>query len=138
MKEAQKDIVLSLFMRSLEAIIEDKRKSPKDIKKLNKLNIKINIGLQIEKDEYIWFHFISNGSEVVIDKEKLEDDYDLAIMSVPEDLMFFTNGENSLLHMLFKKNKYGMRKILIKKGTTGRNLKKLMKISSILTMNGNI
>ena len=134
MKEAQKNAVLSLFMRSIGAIIEDKRKDPKFIKKLNKLNVKVNFGLQIEKNEHIWFNFISDKGNVEINKERLEDNYDLAIKSVPEDLMFFTNGENSLFHMLFTKNKYGMRKLKIEKGTTGRNLKKLLIIPAILSL----
>ena len=130
-KEAQKNIVLSLFIRSIEAIIEEKRKNPKFKTKLSKFNIKINFGLQIEKDVYIWFYFISDDGGVDISQGKLEEDYDLVIMAVPEDLMFFTNGENSLIHMLFKKNKFGKKKLQIKKGTTGRNLKKVKKIPGI-------
>ena len=69
-----------------------------------------------------------------IDKGRLEENYDLEMMVVPEDLMFFTNGENSLLHMFFKKNKFGKRKLQIKKGSTGRNLKKLIKLPAILSL----
>lgn len=134
MKEAQKNTVLSLFIRSLEAIIEKKAQSPKHQKKLNSFNARINFGLQIEKEDYIWFKFISNHGKVEINKGRLEDEYDLEILSVPEDLMFFTNGENSLLHMLFKKNKFGKRKLRINKGTTGRNLKKIIKLPSILSL----
>lgn len=134
MKEAQKNTVLSLFIRSIEAIIEGKRKNPKFIKKMNKLNVKINFGLEIDKDEYIWFHFILKNGNLEIDQGKMEENYDLAITSVPEDLMFFTNGENSLFHMLFKKNKYGKRKLKIEKGPTGRNLKKLVKLPAILSL----
>jgi len=137
MKEAQKNAVLSLFMRSIAAIIEDKRKNPKFIKKLKKFNVKINFGLQIEKNEYIWFNFISNNASIEIEKGRLEDNYNLAIISVPEDLMFFANGENSLFHMLFKKNKYGVRKLKIEKGTTGRNIKKLLKIPKIFSLDKN-
>ena len=139
MKEAQKNNVLSLFIRSLEAIVEENRKNPKSAKKINQLHLRINFGLEIEEDTYIWFHFICTSGKVEIEKGRLEDDYDLVIKSVPEDLMFFTNGENSLFHMLFKKNKYGKRKLQIKKGTTGRNLKKLIKIPGILSLdNGKI
>ncbi|TFF88222.1 MAG: hypothetical protein EU548_09140 [Promethearchaeota archaeon] len=134
MKEAQKNTVLSLFTRSLEAIVERKRKNPNFMKKIKKLNVKLNIGLEIDKDEYIWFHFILNNGKVETDKGRLEENFDLVIMAVPEDLMFFTNGENSLFHMLFKKNKFGKRKLQIKKGSTGRNLKKLIKIPAILSL----
>ena len=134
MKEDQKNTVLSLFIRSLSAIIERRSKNPKNRKKLNNFNARINFGLQIEKEDYIWFKFISNHGKVEINKGRLEDEYDLEILSVPEDLMFFTNGENSLLHMLFKKNKFGKRKLRINKGTTGRNLKKIIKLPSILSL----
>ena len=58
MKEAQKKVVLSLFTRSLEALIKDKQKIPKTAKKLKKFKAKINFGLQIEENEYLWFNLI--------------------------------------------------------------------------------
>ena len=137
MKEAQKNTVLSLFIRSIEAIIDEKRMNPKYTKKLNRFDVKINFGLQIEKDEYIWFNFVSNDGKVETNQGRLKNNYDLVIMSVPEDLMFFTNRENSLSHMLLKKNKFGKRKLHFKKGATGWNLMKLLKVPGMLTLDKN-
>ncbi|MHA1700614.1 MAG: hypothetical protein ACTSWN_17385 [Promethearchaeota archaeon] len=134
MKEIQKNNLLSLFIRGVEAIIEEKRRNPKSLKKLNKFNAKINFGLEIEKDKYIWFNFVSDNGNTQINKGRLEDDFDLEIMSAPEDFMFFVNGEYSLFHMLFRKNKYKKRKLCFRKGTTGRNLRKLIKLPSIFIM----
>ncbi|MHA1268547.1 MAG: hypothetical protein ACTSPY_02050 [Candidatus Helarchaeota archaeon] len=134
MNEDQKNIVLSLFIHSVELIIEEKKKNPKRSKLLKKFKAKINFGLEIEKDEYIWFNFISSDGEIRLKKGKLEDDFDLIVRSVPEDFMFFVNGEKSLFHMLIKKNKFGKRKLTFVKGTTGRNLRKLLKLPSIFVM----
>ncbi|MHA1264183.1 MAG: hypothetical protein ACTSRS_03020 [Candidatus Helarchaeota archaeon] len=134
MNEIQKNNVLSLFMRSVAAIMEEKRNNPKSLKKLNKFNAKINFGLEIEKDEYIWFNYISDKGNIQINKGRLEDDFDLEVKSVPEDFMFFVNGENSLLHMLLRKNKFKKRKFCFGKGTTGRNLRKLIKLPGIFVM----
>jgi hypothetical protein len=49
-------------------------------------------------------------------------------------MMFFSNGENSTLHMMMKKNRFGERKLRFKKGTTGLNLGKLLKLSSLLVL----
>ncbi|MHA1131803.1 MAG: hypothetical protein ACTSQI_15440 [Candidatus Helarchaeota archaeon] len=134
MNEFQKNTVLSLFIRSVKAIMEEKRNNPKSLKKLNKFKAKINFGLEIEKDEYLWFNYISDNGKITVNKGRLEDDYDLEVMSVPEDFMFFVNGENSLLHMLLKRNKFRKRKFKFGKGTTGRNLRKLIKLPSIFVM----
>ncbi|MHA1273361.1 MAG: hypothetical protein ACTSVV_19020 [Promethearchaeota archaeon] len=137
MKDAQKEVVSSLFIRSIDAIINEKQKNPKMAKKIKNFKAKINIGLQIAPNDYLWINFISNDGKIEINRGKLERSYDLSIMAVPEDLMFFTNGEYSLFHMLFKKNKYGMRKIRFGKGTTGRNIKKILKLPKIFVMDKN-
>ena len=49
----------------------------------------------------------------------------------------FTYRENSLTHMFFKKNKFGKRKLHFKKGSTGLNLIKLMKLPSMVTLDKN-
>ncbi len=134
MQESQKNTVLDLFIRSIEGIINEKRLNPKNVKKLNKFNVRMNIGLQIEKDSYLWFNLISENGIISANKGELEDNYDLVIKSVPEDLMFYVNGENSLTHMLLKKNKFKNRKLRFSKGTTGRNLGKLLKLPGILVL----
>ena len=54
-------------------------------------------------------------------KGKLEE-FDLEIMATPEDLMFFSNGENSTLNMMLKKNKFGERKLKYDKSSTGKRV----------------
>ena len=56
-------------------------------------------------------------------------------MAAPEDLMFFCNGENSTLHMVLKKNRFGYKKLRFSKGSSGkRNLGILLKLSKILVL----
>ena len=134
MKEEQKNNLLNLFIGSTEAILNEKRKNPKKLKKLNKFKARINIGLQIDEDAYVWFYIDSQNGEVQIQKGRLDTTYDLEIKSVPEDFMFYCNGEYSLTHMLSKKNKYGNRKLRFYKGTTGRNLGKLLKLPGLFVL----
>jgi len=69
-----------------------------------------------------------------LSKEKL-DNYDLEITADPEDLMYFSSGENSTLHMMFKKNKFGFKKLRYKKGNTGKGyLGILLKLPKILVL----
>ena len=59
--------------------------------------------------------------------------YDLEIMVTPEDLLFFANGEKSTLHILFKKNRFGYRKLRFLKGSNGKqNLSILLKLPKII------
>ncbi|TFG01212.1 MAG: hypothetical protein EU540_04295 [Promethearchaeota archaeon] len=62
------------------------------------------------------------------------DNYDFQLLAAPEDLMFFCNGENSTIHMVTNKNRFGERKLKIQKGTTGRNLGKLLKFANLLVI----
>ena len=63
------------------------------------------------------------------------DEYDLELMSAPEDLMFFSNGENSTVHMILKKNRFGYKKLRFSKGSNGKhNLGILLKLSKILVL----
>ena len=63
------------------------------------------------------------------------DEYDLELMSAPEDLMFISNGENSTVHMLLKKNRFGYKKLRFSKSSNGkRNLRILLKLSKILVL----
>ena len=63
------------------------------------------------------------------------DQYDLEILATPEDLLFFSSGENSILNMMMKKNIFGYRKLRFSKGSNGkRNLGKLLKLSKIIVL----
>ena len=133
MEESEKENLFITFQQVIESIVKDKRKNPKNLKLLNNFKAKINLGLQIEEDFYFWVNLIANDGHFSLNRGKL-DEYDLELMSAPEDLMFFSNGENSTVHMLIKKNRFGFKKLRFKGGTTGRNLGILLKLPKILVL----
>jgi len=63
---------------------------------------------------------IGENGKFTLNKGRLED-FDLEIMSTPFDFLFFVNGENSTLHMMFKKNSFGVRKLRFSKSSEGKN-----------------
>ena len=134
MEESEKENLFITFQQVIESIIKDKRKNPKNLKLLNNFKAKINLGLQIEEDFYFWVNLIANDGYFSLNRGKL-DEYDLELMSAPEDLMFFSNGENSTIHMVLKKNRFGYKKLRFSKGSNGkRNLGILLKLSKILVL----
>lgn len=134
MEESEKENLFITVQQVIESVIKDKRKNPKNLKLLNKFYAKINLGLQIEEDFYFWVNLTANDGKFGLNRGRLEE-YDLELMSAPEDLMFFANGENSTLHMMFKKNRFGFRKLRFSKGSNGkRNLGILLKLSKILVL----
>jgi len=133
MEESEKQNLYATFKAVIESIIDEKRKNPKSNKKLQKLVAGVNLGLQVEKDYYFWLNLKAKGGKFELNIGRL-DEYDFQLCAAPEDLMFFCNGENSIVHMVSKNNRFGEKKLRIKKGTTGRNLGKLLKFSSILVL----
>ena len=89
MEESEKENLFMTFQQVIESIIKDKRRNPKNLKLLNNFKAKINLGLQIEEDFYFWVNLIANDGQFSLNRGKL-DDYDLELMSAPEDLMFFS------------------------------------------------
>ena len=106
MEESEKENLFATFKGVIESIIIDKRRNPKNDKMLDNFRAKLNMGLQTEKDFYLWVNLTAENGKYTIGKGKLEE-YDLEIMATPEDLMGFSSGENSTLHMMLKKNKFG-------------------------------
>lgn len=134
MKEEEKENLFITFQYTIESIIADKRKNPKNEKLINEFKAKINIGLQIDEDLYFWLNLLAEKGEYALNKGKL-DEYDLEVKVTPEDLLFFSNGENSILNMIMKRNQYGFRKLRFSKGSSGRrNLGKLLKLSKIIVL----
>ena len=134
MDEAEKQNLFITFKGVIEGIIEDKRKNPKNLKNIEGFKGRINLGLQIEEDYIFWVNLVANNGKYELGREKL-DDYDLEIISAPEDMMYFSNGEYSTLHMMPKKNRFGYRKLRYDKGSTGkRNLGLLLKLPKILVL----
>ncbi|NVM18571.1 MAG: hypothetical protein HWN80_12720 [Candidatus Lokiarchaeota archaeon] len=134
MEESEKDNLFITFKGVIESIILDKRNNLKNIKMLDDFQAKLNIGLQIEEDYVLWVNLVAENGEYRLNKNKLEE-YDLEIMATPEDLMYFSNGENSTLNMMLKKNKFGKRKLQYDKSSTGkRNFGLLLKLPKILVL----
>lgn len=117
----------------INGIIEDKNENEKSRKKLEDVNARLNIGLQTEEDFILWVNLIAENGKFQVERGQL-DEYDLELIADPEDLMYFTNGTYSTLHMVFKKNRFGNRKLQINKGTTGWNLGLLLKLPKILVL----
>ncbi|MFX1498498.1 MAG: hypothetical protein ACFFBH_13305 [Promethearchaeota archaeon] len=134
MKESEKENLFITFNGVIESIIEDKRKNPKNLKNLKKFEAKINLGLQIQEDYTFWVNLVAKDGNYKLGRDKLEQ-YDLEIVSDPEDLMYFSSGQYSTLHMMFKKNKFGFRKLRYKKGNTGKGyFGILLKLPKILVL----
>ena len=107
MEETEKENLFTTFQQVIYSIIEEKRKNPKGLKLVNEFKGKINLGLQIEEDEFFWVNLIAENGNLTLKRGKLED-YDLELIAAPEDLLFFANGENSTIHMILKKNRFGI------------------------------
>ena len=133
MDETAQETLFFTFKAVIDDIIEDKRNFPKNLKRLNKFQAKINIGLHVEEDFILWVNLQAENGRFELAKGKLEE-YDLELISDPEDLMYFSSGQYSTLHMMFKKNRFGYKKLRFKGGTTGRNLGKLLKLPKILVL----
>ena len=134
MIEEEKENLFITFQQTIESIIIDKQKNPKNAKLLNNFNAKINLGLQIDEDYYLWVNLLAKEGNYSLNRGRLEE-YDLELKASPEDMLFFSNGENSTLNMIKKKNSFGYRKLRFSKGSNGkRNLGVLLKLSKILVL----
>ncbi len=134
MEEVEQDNLFTTFQQTIESVIREKKQNPKNEKLLNKFKARVIIGLQIEEDYYFWVNLIAKDGEYSLGKEKLEE-YDLELKAAPEDLVFFVNGENSVINMVLKSNRFGYKKLRFSKGSTGkRNFGILLKLSKILVL----
>ena len=134
MEKSDQDNLFITFQQTIESVIKEKRENPKNEKLLNKFNARVIIGLQMAKDYYFWVHLVAIDGNYSLGKGKLEE-FDLELRAAPEDMVFFVNGENSVLNMVLKKNQYGFKKLRFSKGSTGkRNFGILLKLSKILVL----
>ena len=118
----------------MDSIIEDKRKNPKLLKTLNRFKARLNLGYQIDKEFYFWCNLIAENGNYKLSRGKLEE-YDLVLKMTPEDALFYHSGQNSILHMLTKKNSFGYKKLRFEKGSTGkRNLGTLLKLPKVFVL----
>ena len=134
MEESEKENLYITFKGVIDSIIADKRKNPKNLDLIDNFEAKINLGLQMEEDFIFWLNLVAKDGVYSLKRGKL-DDYDLELISAPEDMMYFSNGQYSTLHMMFKKNIYGKTKLRFSKGSDGkRNLGLLLKLPKILVL----
>ena len=134
MKEVEMENLFFTFKQTIDSIIIDKQKNPKNENLLNNFNAKINIGLHVEEDFFLWMNLSAFKGNYDVKRGKL-DQYDLEILATPEDLFFFSSGDNSILNMMMKKNQFGYRKLRFSKASNGkRNLGKLLKLSKIIVL----
>jgi hypothetical protein len=134
MEESEQNNLFITFQQTIESVLKEKRENPKNKKLLDKFNARIIIGLQIEDNYYFWVNLVAKEGNYSLGKGKL-DEYDLELRAAPEDLLFFVNGENSVLNMMLKNNQFGFKKLRFSKGSTGkRNIGVLLKLSKILVL----
>ena len=134
MEESEKENLYLTFKGDIASIIEDKLRNPKRVKLINKFNIRLNLGLQIEEDYYYWLNVVAENGIYKLEREKLED-YDLLVSVVPVDLLYWLNGQYSTIHMTSKKNKFGKKKFRFGKSSTGkRNTLLLLKLPKVLVL----
>ena len=134
MLEYEKDNLFATFEAVVGSIMAEKLQDPKNQKNLKKFKAKINLGLEITEDFVYWVNLCAEDGIFQLGRGALNDDYDLILLSAPEDLLFFCNGENGVVHMMTKKNRFGRRKLRFSKGTTGWNIGKLLTLSKILVL----
>ena len=134
MLEYEKDNLFATFEAVVGSIMAEKLQDPKNQKNLKKFKAKINLGLEITEDFVYWVNLCAEDGVFQLGRGALNDDYDLILLSAPEDLLFFCNGENGVVHMMTKKNRFGRRKLRFSKGTTGWNIGKLLTLSKILVL----
>lgn len=91
------------------------------------------MGLHVEMEFILWTNLVAENGKYSLNKGMLEE-YDLEIIADPEDMMYFINGEYSTVKMMTSKNRFGKRRLRYKRGTTGRNMGKLLKLPKVLVL----
>jgi len=129
MDENEKRNLYETMKSVIESAINEKINNPKWSNKIKNVNIKAQLTLQVDKNDLVTFKLILDKGSVSFEPGTVEN-YDLELIADPEDLMWFCNKKYNTLTMLFKKNKFGFKKLRIKKG--GRNAKKLLLLSKLL------
>jgi len=134
MEESEKENLFITFKGVIESIIEDKRKNQKNLDMIDNFEGRINLGLHVEEDFIFWLNLVAKDGIYSLKRGKIGE-YDLEIVSAPEDMMYFSNREYSTLHMMLTKNRFGKRKLQFSKGSNGkRNLGLLLKLPKILVL----
>ena len=105
MDDTQRETLFLTIKAVIDGIIAEKRENPKNTKRLDSFEGRINIGLQVEEEEIVWINLIAKNGEYTVSRDALEE-RDLELIADPEDLMFFCNGQYSVIHMMMMKNRF--------------------------------
>ena len=134
MEESEKENLYITFKGAIASIIEDKLRNPKNVKLIKEFKAKFNLGLQMEEDCYFWLNITAENGNYALERGKLEE-YDLVILVVPEDLLYWLNRQNSTIHMVKKKNKFGKKKFRFGKSSEGKRKPGiLLKLPKVLVL----
>jgi hypothetical protein len=131
MEKADQERFFETFQSIIDSVVAEKRQIEKWVKKLNTFNAVVQFKLRIDQDTYFFCHLIAKDGNYELKQGPVEL-YDLELGATPEDLMYFTNKSFSTMDMLFKKNKFGEKRLQVKKG--GRNIGKLLALSKLLVL----
>ena len=129
MDEAEKENLSNSFKAIVSCAIEEKKEIPKWKKKLQK-DLRVSFKLHVYPTEFLYINLIIKDGSYTLDEEGKIDDYDIEIQAKPEDLMWYSAGNYSLLKMTMTKNDFGHFRWELKKG--GRNLSSLLMVANLL------
>ena len=110
MQDSEKENLFDTLQSIIDSSIDEKRKDPKNRKKINNFKVRANIGLEMTKDNFFWLNLTADKGFFKLNRDKLATDYDFVVKIAPVDLLYFINGQNSTLHMLLANNEYGKKK----------------------------
>ena len=128
MNEAEKENLSNSFKQIVSCAIEEKKDIPKWKKKLQK-DLRVSFKLQVYLTEFLYINLIIKDGSYNLTEGEI-DDYDIQIKAKPEDLMWYSAGDYSLMKMTLTKNDFGHFRWELKKG--GRNLSSLLMIANLL------
>jgi hypothetical protein len=128
MDETEKENLSNSFKAIVSCAIEEKKEIPKWKKKLQK-DLRVSFKLHVYPTEFLYINLIIKDGSYTLEEGKIYD-YDIEIQAKPEDLMWYSAGNYSLLKMTLTKNNFGHFRWQLKKG--GRNLSSLLMVANIL------
>jgi len=129
MDDAEKENLSNSFKQIVSCAIEEKKEIPKWKKKLQK-DLRVSFKLHVYPTEFLYINLIIKNGSYTLDEEGQIDDYDIEIQAKPEDLMWYSAGNYSLMKMTLTKNDFGHKRWELKKG--GRNLSSLLMVANLL------
>ena len=66
MDDTQRETLFLTMKAVINGIIADKRENPKNAKRLNSFEARINIGLHVEEEEIVWINLVAKDGDVLL------------------------------------------------------------------------